>query len=56
VVCNNQLTSEKNPIPHDSNVHGVYKPGNVVLRPELLGKHQAYAREQLKGEGGDKPL
>ena len=30
------------------NVHGVYKPGNVVLKPELLGKHQLYAREQLK--------
>ena len=30
------------------NVHGVYKPGNVQLRPELLGKHQAYAKEQLK--------
>jgi fructose-bisphosphate aldolase class II len=22
------------------NVHGVYKPGNVKLRPELLQKHQ----------------
>lgn len=30
------------------NVHGVYKPGNVQLRPELLEKHQAYAKEQLK--------
>lgn len=30
------------------NVHGVYKPGNVRLHPELLGKHQEYAREQLK--------
>jgi fructose-bisphosphate aldolase class II len=30
------------------NVHGVYKPGNVKLHPELLGKHQAYAKEQLK--------
>nr|XP_018264138.1 fructose-bisphosphate aldolase 1 [Kwoniella dejecticola CBS 10117]OBR86296.1 fructose-bisphosphate aldolase 1 [Kwoniella dejecticola CBS 10117] len=38
------------------NVHGVYKPGNVKLRPELLGKHQAYAAEQLKGEKGEKPL
>jgi fructose-bisphosphate aldolase class II len=38
------------------NVHGVYKPGNVVLRPELLGKHQEFAREQLKGKGGDQPL
>lgn len=38
------------------NVHGVYKPGNVKLRPELLGKHQAYAHEQLKGQGGEQPL
>jgi fructose-bisphosphate aldolase, class II len=38
------------------NVHGVYKPGNVVLRPELLGKHQKYTSEQLKGQKGDKPL
>ena len=30
------------------NVHGVYKPGNVILQPELLGKHQEYAKEQLK--------
>jgi len=32
------------------NVHGVYKPGNVKLRPELLEKHQAYVAEQLKTE------
>ncbi|BGP37996.1 Fructose-bisphosphate aldolase 1 [Rhodotorula kratochvilovae] len=32
------------------NVHGVYKPGNVQLRPELLAKHQAYVHEQLKTE------
>jgi fructose-bisphosphate aldolase class II len=37
------------------NVHGVYKPGNVVLRPELLGMHQKYAAEQLNN-GDDKPL
>ncbi|PLW23514.1 hypothetical protein PCASD_12057 [Puccinia coronata f. sp. avenae] len=30
------------------NVHGVYKPGNVSLQPELLGKHQAYCKEKLK--------
>ena len=30
------------------NVHGVYKPGNVVLRPELLKMHQDYVSEQLK--------
>jgi len=37
------------------NVHGVYKPGNVTLQPERLGKHQAYAKEQLKCEA-DKPI
>lgn len=30
------------------NVHGVYKPGNVRLHPELLEKHQKYVKEQLK--------
>jgi fructose-bisphosphate aldolase class II len=29
------------------NVHGVYKPGNVVLRPSILGDHQEYAKKQL---------
>ncbi|GME84533.1 unnamed protein product [Ambrosiozyma monospora] len=29
------------------NVHGVYKPGNVVLEPSILGEHQAYAQKQL---------
>jgi len=29
------------------NVHGVYKPGNVRLHPELLEKHQAYVKKQL---------
>jgi len=37
------------------NVHGVYKPGNVVLRPELLGEHQKYAGEQI-GKPDSKPL
>merc|ERR1712045_392572 len=37
------------------NVHGVYKPGNVTLQPERLGKHQAYAKEQL-GCDNPKPL
>lgn len=32
------------------NVHGVYKPGNVKLHPELLGKHQAYAKEQTSSK------
>ncbi|KAL6868928.1 Fructose-bisphosphate aldolase 1 [Amphichorda felina] len=27
------------------NVHGVYKPGNVKLRPELLGRHQAHVKK-----------
>lgn len=35
------------------NVHGVYKPGNVVLRPSILGDHQAFARKQLNT---DKPF
>lgn len=37
------------------NVHGVYKPGNVKLHPELLGKHQAYVKEQIKAKE-DKPV
>ncbi|CAL1715770.1 unnamed protein product [Somion occarium] len=31
------------------NVHGVYKPGNVKLHPELLNKHQVYAEQKLGG-------
>jgi len=31
------------------NVHGVYKPGNVKLHPELLGKHQKHVSEKLGG-------
>ena len=34
------------------NVHGVYKPGNVKLRPEILRKAQAAAAEEL-GLGAD---
>ncbi|KAG9123422.1 Fructose-bisphosphate aldolase 1, partial [Ceratobasidium sp. 392] len=37
------------------NVHGVYKPGNVVLRPEILAKHQAYTAEKVGGSN-KKPL
>merc|ERR1719189_2762702 len=37
------------------NVHGVYKPGNVTLQPERLGKHQEYAKEKL-GCDSDKPI
>lgn len=32
------------------NVHGVYKPGNVSLSPELLGEHQKYALKKVGGE------
>jgi len=32
------------------NVHGVYKPGNVRLHPELLATHQAYARGRIGGK------
>jgi len=35
------------------NVHGVYKPGNVKLSPELLGGHQEYAATKT---GKAKPL
>lgn len=37
------------------NVHGVYKPGNVKLHPELLGKHQKHVSEKLGGSS-PKPL
>ncbi|KAI8984372.1 fructose-bisphosphate aldolase [Mycotypha africana] len=38
------------------NVHGVYAPGNVKLHPELLGKHQAYVKEQLNNTENTKPV
>ena len=37
------------------NVHGVYKPGNVQLHPELLSKHQAHVKEKA-GTKTDKPV
>ncbi|KAJ4420744.1 Fructose-bisphosphate aldolase 1 [Gnomoniopsis sp. IMI 355080] len=37
------------------NVHGVYKPGNVKLHPELLGKHQEYVKKELNKKE-DKPV
>lgn len=37
------------------NVHGVYKPGNVKLHPELLSKHQTYVKEK-EGAKDDKPV
>ncbi len=36
------------------NVHGVYKPGNVQLRPEILKNSQALVRERY--QTGDNPL
>ncbi|MCD6374782.1 MAG: class II fructose-bisphosphate aldolase [Caldisericaceae bacterium] len=36
------------------NVHGVYKPGNVVLRPIILKNSQDYIKEQFNT--GDKPV
>jgi fructose-bisphosphate aldolase class II len=35
------------------NVHGVYKPGNVKLQPELLARHQQHVSEKT---GKEKPL
>jgi len=35
------------------NVHGVYKPGNVKLRPEILGSHQKHVGQKT---GTEKPL
>lgn len=32
------------------NVHGVYKPGNVKLHPELLEKHQAYTKDKINAK------
>jgi fructose-bisphosphate aldolase class II len=37
------------------NVHGVYKPGNVHLQPELLGNHQQYVQKML-GTSDTKPV
>jgi fructose-bisphosphate aldolase class II len=37
------------------NVHGVYKPGNVKLHPDLLQKHQLYAEKQIE-KPGSRPL
>src|SRR6478672_6227342 len=38
------------------NVHGVYKPGNVKLRPEILQKAQQAIVEKLGLEAGAKPF
>src|SRR5437867_3343544 len=38
------------------NVHGVYKPGNVKLRPEVLKRGQEVAAEKLGQAAGAKPF
>lgn len=38
------------------NVHGVYSPGNVVLRPEILKNSQVYIAEQLGLDAKAKPV
>jgi fructose-bisphosphate aldolase class II len=38
------------------NVHGVYKPGNVKLRPEILDEGQKYVAEKLGLPAGAKPF
>jgi fructose-bisphosphate aldolase class II len=38
------------------NVHGVYKPGNVKLRPEILRSAQETVVEKLGLEAGSKPF
>src|SRR6187431_1300156 len=38
------------------NVHGVYKPGNVKLRPEILKSAQEAVIEKLGLEAGSKPF
>ena len=38
------------------NVHGVYKPGNVKLRPEILRSAQEAVVEKLGLEAGSKPF
>ena len=38
------------------NVHGVYKPGNVQLRPEILQMGQEVAARKLALPAGSKPL
>merc|ERR1712146_263476 len=37
------------------NVHGVYAPGNVELRPEILHNTQKFISEKL-GDGNEKPV
>ncbi len=38
------------------NVHGVYSPGNVELRPEILKNSQEYIAQKLGKSEGEKPV
>jgi fructose-bisphosphate aldolase class II len=38
------------------NVHGVYKPGNVKLRPDVLKRGQQVVAEKLGQDAGSKPF
>mmetsp|Transcript_13943 Transcript_13943/g.33142 ORF Transcript_13943/g.33142 Transcript_13943/m.33142 type:complete len:386 (+) Transcript_13943:65-1222(+) len=38
------------------NVHGVYQPGNVVLKPKILDAAQKYIAEKIGAEEGAKPV
>jgi len=38
------------------NVHGVYQPGNVVLKPKILDAAQKYIAEKIGAEEGTKPV
>jgi fructose-bisphosphate aldolase class II len=38
------------------NVHGVYQPGNVKLKPDILDAAQKYIADKLDGKAGDKPV
>src|SRR4029078_2568287 len=38
------------------NVHGVYKPGNVKLRPDILAQGQRVAAQKLGQPEGSKPF
>merc|ERR1711937_522896 len=38
------------------NVHGVYKPGNVKLEPEILNRAQEYISMQLGIPATEKPV
>jgi fructose-bisphosphate aldolase class II len=38
------------------NVHGVYSPGNVELRPEILKNSQVYIKHKLGLNGDSKPV